>query len=91
MSKDFDLKFKCGLNVDDLSAEIALKIVNVYCRDNCLRIKENSDLSDMKLEFIPQNVGCTDCCGQRDNTIYTYSGKRKTALFCPTCGRKLQN
>ena len=43
------------------------------------------------MEFTPQDVGCTDCCGQRDNTIYTCSGKKKVALFCPTCGRKLQN
>lgn len=91
MGKDFDLNFKCGLNIDDLSAEIALKIVNIYCRDNNLRIKENSDLSNTKMEFTPQDVGCTDCCGQRDNTIYTCSGKKKVALFCPTCGRKLQN
>lgn len=91
MSKDIDLKFKCGLNVDDLSAEIALKIVNIYCRDNNLRIKENSDLSNTKMEFTPQDVGCVDCCGQRDNVIYTCSGEKKVALFCPTCGRKLQN
>lgn len=55
MGKDFDLNFKCGLNIDDLSAEIALKIVNIYCRDNNLRIKENSDLSNTKMEFTPQD------------------------------------
>lgn len=62
-------------------------------------MERRNNMSDMKmgciyrydLEKNPQDVGCTDCCGQRDNTIYTYSGKMRTALFCPTCGRKLQN
>ena len=37
---DFFIKVNCGLNIDEDTAELALKIVNMYCNENNLTIKD---------------------------------------------------
>lgn len=83
-NSNLEVEVTCGLNIDAESADFALKAVNIYCNKNGYRIKENP------LEFVPQEEGCIDCYGHRENVLYTKSGKEKIAYFCPTCGRKLQ-
>lgn len=93
MSKgNLEIKVTCGVDIDSQSAELALKAVNIYCNNNGYRIKENPlpNRIGSQMEFILQSEGCIDCNGHRDNYVYTKSGKEKTAYFCPTCGRKLQ-
>lgn len=91
-NSNLEVKVTCGLNIDTESADFALKAVNIYCNKNGYRIKENPlpDRLGSQMEFVPQEEGCIDCYGHRENVLYTKSGKEKIAYFCPTCGRKLQ-
>lgn len=89
---NLEVEVACGLNIDPQSAKLALKVVNIYCNRNGYRIKETPlpDGVGSQMEFTPQEEGCIDCYGNRNNVVYTKSGKEKIAYFCPTCGRKLQ-
>lgn len=71
------------VDIDALSADFALKAVNIYCNKNGYRIKENPlpDRLGSQMEFVPQEEGCIDCCGHRKNVLYTKSGKEKIAYF----------
>lgn len=42
------------------------------------------------MAFVPQEEGCIDCSGYRENVLYTKSDKEKIAYFCSTCGIKFQ-
>lgn len=91
-NNNLELEVTCGINIDTQSAELALKAVNIYCNKNGYRIKENPlpDSFGSQMEFVLVSEGCIDCSGNRNNIVYTESGKKKTAFFCPTCGKKLQ-
>lgn len=88
MSKEncLTVKVGCELDVDELSAEFALKAVNLYCNNNNLWIKKVKG----KMKFAEQDDSCWDC-SSRDNIIKLANGKEKVANFCPTCGRCLKN
>lgn len=51
---DFTIKLKSELEVGEDSAEIALKVVNLYCNQNNLMIKETpfKDRIGVRMEFV---------------------------------------
>lgn len=43
---DFKIKIGCGIDIDKDTAELALKIVNIYCNNNEVTVKEKTKLTD---------------------------------------------
>ncbi len=70
-NSNLEVEVTCGLNIDALSADFALKAVNIYCNKNGYRIKENSlpDRLGSQMAFVPQEEGCIDCSGYRENVL----------------------
>jgi hypothetical protein len=53
----FGLDILCGINIDKDTADLALKIVNIYCNKNDLCIKEtpDSDSTNVKMIYIARD------------------------------------
>lgn len=93
MNTDFKLKF--SITPDEDSAEIALKLVEMYCNANGKRIEDNivsHESNEIRLNYNDKDFGCEDCDPQipRNYVCYNNSGKEKVMNFCPTCGRRVR-
>lgn len=95
--KDSELKvkIKAELGIDEDTAELALKIVNMYCNQQHKRVADESisrECDETHMYYEDKICGCEDCDPQinRRYVCYTGSGKEKQMNFCPTCGRRVR-
>jgi len=92
---EFKVDIKANLLVDKDTADLSLRLVNLYCNQNRKRIADeiiSHDSDELRLSFADKHKGCEDCDEQvpRDYVCYTNRGKEKVMNYCPTCGRRVR-
>lgn len=53
---DFSIKVTCGIDVDEETAELALKIVNIYCNQNDKRVTTETNDDGRKSMFFEEEM-----------------------------------
>lgn len=92
---EMKIRVNAELGIDEDTADLALKIVNMYCNQKHKRITDETvshDSDETKMRFEDKFCGCEDCdeSVKRNFVCYTGSGKEKQMIFCSTCGRRVK-
>lgn len=93
--KDFKVTLNFELGIDQDTADLALKVVNMYCNQRHARIAEeivSHESDETVMSFEDKHDGCPDCDAEfrRDYVCYTSKGEEKQMNYCPTCGRRVR-